>query len=372
MRVPPTQPRVQDTTPVVRRILRILAWVAAIALALFVLDHLGVPVSDWIRDFFDQLRAVPASAIAGGIVLDTAQTVCVALAWLTVLRAAFPDTQLPFRPVLASYAVAVALNSFLPANIGSLVMLLMFTTLIASATFAAVLSGLIAQKIPFSVFNIVAYLYLFVTVAGSLSFKLGFVAEHPVATALIAVGAMVLLVLLARVFWARATKLREQVKTGGAILGQPRRFLIGVALPELGSYLARLGIVAVFMAAYSIPVSFHSVVAVSASNSISNVVAVTPGGAGVNQAFNVAVLEGTTSSATAAAYSLAQQLIISAWDVVFAIVLVSWVFGWSGGKQLVRQSYTEAGIKERELKAQRKERRTARRERWQARRKPRS
>jgi uncharacterized membrane protein YbhN (UPF0104 family) len=372
VRVEPAQRRTEDTTPILRRVLRILAWLAGIALLLFVLDELGVPVSDWIRDFFDQLRAVPVSAIAGGIALDTVQTVCVALAWLTVLRAAFPETKLPFRPVLASYAVAVALNSFLPANIGSLVMLLMFTTLIASATFAAVLSGLIAQKIPFSVYNIAAYLYLFATVAGSLSIKLGFVAEHPAATALIAVGAVVLLVLLARFFWARATKLREQVKTGGAILGQPRRFLIGVALPEFGSYLARLGIVAVFMAAYSIPVSFHSVVAVSASNSISNVVAVTPGGAGVNQAFNVAVLDSTTSSANAAAYSLAQQLILSAWDVVFAIVLVSWIFGWSGGKQLVRQSYSEAEVKQAELKAQRQERRTARRERWKARRKPRS
>src|SRR6202020_2874103 len=121
----------------------------------------------------------------------------------------------PFRPVLASYAVAVALNSFLPANIGSLVMLVMFTTLIASATFAAVLSGFIVQKITFSVLNVAAYLYLFATVAGSLSIKLGFLAKHPVASALIALGAVVLLLLLARFFWARATKLREQVKTGG-------------------------------------------------------------------------------------------------------------------------------------------------------------
>jgi len=357
--------------PVLARVLRIVGWLAAVALVLFVLDQLGVPVSDWIREFFDQLRAVPAYAIAGGILLSTVQTVLVAVAWLTILRAAFPDTHLPFRPVLASYAVAVALNGFLPANIGSLVMLVMFTTLIASATFAAVLSGFIVQKIPFSVFNVAAYLYLFATVAGSLSIKLGFLAKHPVASALIALGGVVLLLLLGRYFWVRATKLREQVKTGGAILGHPRRFLIGVALPEFGSYLARLGIVAVFMAAYSIPVSFHSVVSVSASNSISNVVSVTPGGAGVNQAFNVAVLDSTTSSANAAAYSLAQQLIISAWDVVFAIVLVSWVFGWSGGKQLVKESYAEAEGKERDLKAQRHARRTARRQRRQARRKPR-
>ena len=118
MRVDATPARSDVTRPVLVRALRIVAWLAAIALVLFVLDQLGVPVSDWIRDFFDQLRAVPAYAIAGGIVLSTLQTVFVALAWLTILRAAFPDTHLPFRPVLASYAVAVALNGFLPANIG--------------------------------------------------------------------------------------------------------------------------------------------------------------------------------------------------------------------------------------------------------------
>jgi uncharacterized membrane protein YbhN (UPF0104 family) len=363
-----TDAPIDGTKPILARAARIVAWLAGIALVLFVLEQLGVPVVDWIDQFFDQLRAVPAYALAGGIVLDTLQTVFAALAWLTILRAAFPDTVLPFRPVLASYAVAVALNSFLPANIGSLVMMLMFVTLIAGATFAAVFSGFIVQKIPFSVLNVASYVYLFLTVSGSLSIKLDFLAKHPVASVIIVLGSIALLVLLARIFWRRAAKLREQVKNGGAILGQPRRFLVGVALPELGSYVARLGIVAVFMAAYSIPVTFHSVVAVSASNSVSNSVSVTPGGAGVNQAFNVAVLDNITSSANAAAYSLAQQLIISAWDVLFAVVLVAWVFGWSGGKALVKESYAAAEVKEQELKDQRAARRAAHPRRWRIRR----
>jgi len=48
-------------------------------------------------------------------------------------------------------------------------MLLMFTTLIAGATFAMVFSGLIVEKIPFSVFNVALYLYLFFSVSGSFS-----------------------------------------------------------------------------------------------------------------------------------------------------------------------------------------------------------
>ena len=345
------------------RFARIGAWLVAIALVLFVLDQLGVPVTDWIRELFKNVRAVPVSAIVAGCVLDTLQTVFAAVSWLTILRAAYPDAALPFRPVLASYAVAVALNGFLPANLGTLVMMIMFLSLIAGATFAAILSGFVVQKIPFSVYNIAAYIYLFATVSGSFKFEFGFLSDHPGLSVLIAIGGVVLLVIVARVLWQRATKLREQIKSGGAVLGQPRRFMVGVALPQLASYAARLGIVAVFLAAYSIPVSFHSVLSVSASNSVSNSVSVTPGSAGVTQALNVVVLDSITTKSQATAYSVAQQLIITAWDILFGIAMVAWVFGWSGGKQLVRQSYETAEVKRDELKAQRAAHRSERRHR---------
>lgn len=65
-------------------------------------------------------------------------------------------------------------------------------------------------------------------------------------------------------------RLRNELKNGGPILGQPGRFMIGVVLPEVASFTARLGIVAVFLAAFSIPVTFHSVLAVTGANSISS------------------------------------------------------------------------------------------------------
>jgi hypothetical protein len=69
---------------------------------------------------------------------------------------------------------------------------------------------------------------------------------------------------------------------------------------------------------------------------------------------NSAALSGSTSAKTATAYSIGQQLIISAWDVLFAIILVSWVFGWSGGKQLVESSYSEAKVKSREIRTRKR------------------
>jgi hypothetical protein len=89
------------------------------------------------------------------------------------------------------------------------------------------------------------------------------------------------------------------------------------------------------------------------------VTSVTPGGAGVTQAFNVASLKGVASPTDATAYSVAQQLITTAWNIVFAIAMLVWAFGWSGGKLLVGQSYEAAKVKASEQQAARKARKEA-------------
>ncbi|MGE5690333.1 MAG: hypothetical protein ACM33B_07220, partial [Pseudomonadota bacterium] len=120
-----------------------------------------------------------------------------------------------------------------------------------------------------------------------------------------------------------------------------------------GAWLAKLGVIAVFLAAYSIPVTFHTVMTVAGGNSLANTVSATPGGVGINQAINTASLSDVTDPATAAAYSTGQQLIVTAFNVVFGVVLVVWAFGWSGGRALVEGSYAGAKEKVAEQKAER-------------------
>jgi uncharacterized membrane protein YbhN (UPF0104 family) len=116
--------------------------------------------------------------------------------------------------------------------------------------------------------------------------------------------------------------------------------------------LAKLGVIAVFLAAYGIPVSFHAVMTVMAGNSIGGAVSVTPGGVGVKQATTAVALGDVTDSATATAYSLGQQFAVTLWNIVFALVLVVWVFGWAGGRELVQRSYANAEAHVAERKAQ--------------------
>ena len=167
--------------------------------------------------------------------------------------------------------------------------------------------------------------------------------------------------MLGRIFWRKLEGLWQKAKQGGAILGRPREYAVRVVLPSFGAWLSKLGVIAVFLAGYGIPVTFHSIMSVMGGNSIANTVSVTPGGVGVNQAANVAALSDVTDAATATAYSLGQQLAITAWNIGFAVVLVVWAFGWTGGKLLVEQSYADARAKVAEQKAQRAANRSARR-----------
>lgn len=314
----------------------------------------GWDITGWLKHIWNTITSIPIGYVIAGVVLVTLQTTATAYAWYSILRYAYPDSEVRWIEILACYAAAVALNSVLPANIGTFAMLLMFTTIVAAATFAGVLAGMAVQKIFFTVIGTFCYVYLFLTVGGSFSLQLGFVSEHPWATAILLVGLAVLLYLVARVLRQRIERWWEQAKVGAQILVHRRAFLGRVVLPEAISWVAMLGVIAVFLTAYHIPVSFHILMRVVAGNSIANVSSVTPGGAGVVQGFNVLSLKGVTSTSNATAYSVTQQLVTTAWGILFAIVLLVRAFGWSDGKTLVAQSYTQAREKSAERSAARK------------------
>ena len=299
------------------------------------------------------MTEISAKYLIAGWAVQTVQTTLTALAWYFILRAGFPRAPASYLQVLAAYAAGVALNGFLPANIGTFVMLLMFVALIPGASFAGVLGSMVVQKIFFTVAGTLVYLYLFLSVAGSFELQLNFFHDHPGLTVLMLAGGALLIVLLGRIFWRKLQGLWAKAKQGGAILARPRDYFLKVFLPELGAWLAKLGVTAIFLAGYGIPVTFHSIMSVIGGNSLANTVSATPGGVGINQAVNAIALESVTDSATATAYSLGQQLAITAFNIVFATILLVWAFGWTGGKLLVHQSYDDAKVKVAEQKEQR-------------------
>src|SRR3954453_18572943 len=323
-----------------------------------VANLLGWDIRGWFSELWDTMSEISVGYLIGAVALKTIQTAATALAWYSILRFAYPQ-HVRWLDILACYAASVALNGILPANIGTLVMLLMFTTIIAGATFAAILGAYAVQKIFFTLVGLFVYLYLFLTVGGSFDIKFEFVHTHTAATLVALAGVAYILFLLGRRLWPRVLHWWEGAKEGCAILGHPRAYFGRVFFPSFVAWIASLAVMGVFLAAYDIPVTFHTLMRISGGNSIANVTSVTPGGAGVTQAFNVASLNGIASPTDATAYSVAQQLVTTAWNIVLAIVLLVWAFGWSGGKKLVGASYGQAKDKAAEQKAAHDERKAA-------------
>jgi uncharacterized membrane protein YbhN (UPF0104 family) len=337
---------------VLRRIATIAAFlVAGAAFA----DLLGWDIRGWFEELWDILTTISAGYIIAAVIAMIVQTTATAFAWYAILRVAYPG-ELRFQHMLAAYATCVALNNVLPANLGTIVMFVMLMTVTASATFAGLFGAFAVQKIFFTLAGAFVYLYLFLSVPGSFEIDFSWVKDHPWTCVILVVSLAAGITLLVRRFWPKVRTWWEQAKEGGQVLTRPGTYFGKVFLPELLAWIASLCVVAIFLAAYAIPVTFHTVMTVIGSNSISNTVAITPGGAGVNQAFNVAALKDVTDAQTATAYSIAQQLVSTAWSIVFALALMTWVFGWGGGIELLQKSYEEAKLKAAEQKAAREAR----------------
>ena len=334
------------------RMVKILGWLVGIVLVVVVLNLLGIDVIGWLDSIWEQIKEVPPGYIVAAIVFQSGQTVLAGLSYYGILKAAYGD-QVSLAPVVTAYAVGVAMNNFLPANIGTFVTLLMFVALIPACTFAGALAAYLVQKIFFTIAGTFVYLYLFLSVPGSFDLSLGNVHEHPWRTIGIVGGIIFVVVLFGRIFWDKVKKLWNQAKKGGVILTTPRRYFTRAFLPSLLSWLCKLAVIAIFLAAFAIPVTFESVMWVTGSGSLANVVSVTPGAVGITQATNALALDVCCDvpNNTAVAYSTAQQLITTAWNCLFALVLVVWVFGWTGGKTLITESYTDAKDKVAEQKA---------------------
>ena len=350
------------------RFLKLALWIVGIAIALLICNLAGWDVRDWFARLWDTMTSISIGYIVAGLTFQTIQTTLTGLAWYYILVAAYPAGGIRYRDILAAYATGVAMNGFLPANIGTFVSLLMYVALTRGSTFSGVLGGMVVQKIFFTAIGVVVYLYLFLSVPGTYDLELGGITDRFWLFAAIVVGGVVLVYLVIKRFWPKLKGLWDHAKQGGAILAKPRDYFLKVFLPSLGSWIAKLIVIAIFLAAYSIPVTFHSVMSVVGGNSLANSLSFTPGGVGVTQAVNSVSLAKVTSPENAAAYSLGQQIITTAWNCVFALLLVLWVFGWTGGKKLVGESYTGAKEKAAEQSEAHKARKETKREERQAKR----
>ena len=293
------------------------------------------------ENFFDQLwtnlTEVSIPLLILGLAFQTAQTCLIALAWRNILRSAYPEGGLTYDQSLAYYAGGTGLNAILPASAGTVAMLGLFRTNVRGSTVAGLVGATFVQNLFFIFMSVVVYLYLFLSVAGSFDVKFGWFADHWVATVIILVGGGLLIALVVRMLWRRLRHTWENAKEGGAILADRRAFAIQVVGVEALSYAARMGVNAVFMYAFDIPVSVENIFLIVAASSISSTVALAPGAVGAQTALARVVLDGVASPAAINAYSIGQAVIITAWNVLFGLTLLARSIGWRQTRELLHR-----------------------------------
>ena len=277
-----------------RRFVKIGCWLVGLLVLAIVLRLLGVDVIGWLQDVWTQIKDVPVQYLIFGGVLQILQTSLNGLAYYGILAYAYPG-RAQLWPIITAYAVGVSMNNFLPANIGTFVTLLMFLAIIPGSTFPGILAAYMVNKIFFTVVGGFVYLYLFLEAGEAFDVELGWFRDHGALALLLLAGGAFLIVIAVRICWRWLKKTWEKAKQGAKILTHPKAFATRVLLPQVGSYAAKVGVICVFLAAYSIPVTFDSVMSVIGSSSAANMVSVTPGAVGVTQAANVVALSDYTT-----------------------------------------------------------------------------
>ena len=295
-------------------------------------------VTGWFGDVWDQIKAVDVQYLVLGCALQSVQTTLNGLAWRNILAESYGHEKVPVRPIIASYAGGLGLNSFLPAQAGTFAYLGMFRAIITGSAFAGILAGGVVQNLFFGVVGGLNYLYLFLTREGSADKSANQATSDSGPKIVFLVLAGLLLLIVARFLWKRYRQVWEDAKDGAAILRRPRLYVTRVLALQVASYTARIGVNANFMYAFGIPVTIRNVFLIIAANSVSSTFAVTPGGVGTQQAMASFALRDVAPASTVTAYSLAQQMILIAWNITFGLVAMASTFGWSATKDMVRES----------------------------------
>ncbi|HWW67456.1 MAG TPA: lysylphosphatidylglycerol synthase transmembrane domain-containing protein [Solirubrobacterales bacterium] len=301
------------------------------------------------RAFFDHLADIHWAPFAVALALLLAMQLARAWAWRNVLHAAYPDRRISFLQLGAAYLAGAGINAVVPAHAGDVTKVFLVKRQIPGSSYPAVTSSFLVQ----SVFDTLAgLLVLFYASSQGLlpslpelphlpAFEISFWANHPrtlaIVTAVLLIAIAVGIYYLAhhvRRFWAR-------VRQGLVILAQPRRYLREVVAWQGIGWLCRFAAFWFFLEAFGIGGSIANVMLVMSVQAIANIIPITPGGAGAQQALLVATLAGPSRTAVLS-FSVGTQIAMAVWSVVLGFAAILLVFRTTDWRGLIRQAQEEA------------------------------
>ena len=299
------------------------------------------------QQFFGNLTEIGWGYLLAALALSLALQLCRGHAWANTLRAAYPPREVSEVGVVGSFLVGAGMNGILPAHGGDAIKIVLAKQSVKGSSYPAVISSF-AVLGPFDWFMGLVVL-LYAITQGLLprpprlphlpAFEISFWAAHPgfllFTLTVLGIASIVLFALLAR----RAEAFWQHLKQGVAIFREPRRYLREVAAWQAAGWLCRFASFWLFLDAFHIGGSAQTVLLVMSVQAISGALPFTPGGAGAQQALLVATLSGP-AHADVLAYSVGQQIAVTAWSVAIAFGVLLLVFRVTDWRRLIREGQT--------------------------------
>jgi uncharacterized protein (TIRG00374 family) len=283
-----------------------------------------------LRVFGEELAGVGWLALAIALALHFLKILVRTIAWRNILRASYPDEDVPWPPVFGAYVAGVGINSIVPGRGGDLVKIYLVHRSIPGTTYTTLASTLVTETLLDIVFALALFLWALTQgVLPSLhvlpdisSFDWRWlVASSKAGAAVFAVvttGAIVL------VWWAsrHVENFKQRVGAGFAILRDRKRYLREVASWQTLSWMLRIASLYFFLVAFHVTATVHNALLAQVVDSISTLLPFSPGGAGTKQGFLVYVLDGQAPTSRLLAFSVGQYVAVTIFNVALGAIAI--------------------------------------------------
>jgi uncharacterized membrane protein YbhN (UPF0104 family) len=302
------------------------------------------------EEFFHRLGDIGWPSMVIALAFYLAHLLARSRAWQNTLGAAYPDRSVPYWRITAAYLVGAGMNSVVPARVGDAVKIFLAKRSIRRSTYTTVVSSFFVGSVFDTTVGILVFVYALTQ--GLLpkppelpdlpAFDIAFWAQHPSLLLFTLTALGILVVVLFAVLARRVEEFWDHIKQGAIVLATPTVYLRTVASWQGVGWVMRFASYWFFLEAFHIGGSFQNVLLVMSVQTISNLLPLTPGGAGAQQALLVATLVGPGPIAVLT-YSVGQQIAIAAWTVVLGAVALIVVCRTTDWRRLIRSASREAG-----------------------------
>jgi hypothetical protein len=328
---------------------RIASWAAGVVLGLVVLvssmefvRRQGLDPWTWFGAVWVLIASIPAPFVVLACLLKASEVSLNAVAWTTVLRAAYPEEGIGFRQALGVVQGGVGIFAVIPPKLGSFAVLGLYRAAFPSLSITAALATRVVQGISSTILGTVLLVIFGIENAGFgeqngyLDWVVSIFVEWPLLAIPLSVLIVSLLIVLLRHSrdWLRG--LVAEMRMGGAILRTPGRYILQVVVPTLLAFALRWGVTGTLLLAFGIPPTLETLLRVNVSHGLARSVQITPGGFGTTQAFDLVALGGIAPIEVITAYSLSQAAILLLFNIAFGLVALTWAIGWDRTARLLR------------------------------------